>query len=196
MYEFTHFCCFPSWKSTKRWRLNSDFLSNWTFVSASEVYFSIPTGQSCSERVRLLWGFPPGLHAGISRFCPGWRGGRAPGAPRWNPPGPLRPNTPARLRSRTRTGRPRLQDNPMSKAEGGKSFFMNRWPLLTFDVVGPAAELQSEDVVDGSAGVQRVGVLVVADESVLSSEDQHGSVDELQGELLVFTWDTTQTTTL
>jgi len=61
-------------------------------------------------------------------------------------------------------------------------------PPLTFDMVRPVTELQGEDVVDRSAAVQQVGVLVVADESVLSSQDQYGPVDELQGELLVLTW--------
>lgn len=55
-------------------------------------------------------------------------------------------------------------------------------------MVGPVAELQSEDVVDGPVGVQRVGVPVVADEPVLASENQHGSVDQLQGEQLIVTW--------
>lgn len=57
--------------------------------------------------------------------------------------------------------------------------------MLTFNVVGPITELQGENVIDGSAGVQRVGVPVVADESVLSSQDQHGPVDQFQSELLV-----------
>lgn len=49
--------------------------------------------------------------------------------------------------------------------------------ILTFNIVRPVVELQGEDVVDGSAGVQRVGVLVVADESIVPSQDQHGPVD-------------------
>lgn len=55
----------------------------------------------------------------------------------------------------------------------------------TFNVVGAVAELQAENVVNGSAGVQSVGVLVVADEAVLPSEDQRGPVDQFQTELLV-----------
>lgn len=54
-------------------------------------------------------------------------------------------------------------------------------------MVGPITELQGENVVDGSAGIQRVGVLVVADKTVLSSQDQHGPVDQFQSELLVLT---------
>lgn len=57
--------------------------------------------------------------------------------------------------------------------------------VLTFDVVGAVAEMQSEDVVDGAVGVQRVGALVVAHEAILPPEDQDGPVDELQQELLV-----------
>lgn len=54
-------------------------------------------------------------------------------------------------------------------------------------MVGPIAELQGENVIDRSAGIQRVGVFVVADETVLSSQYQHGPVDQFQGELLVLT---------
>lgn len=57
----------------------------------------------------------------------------------------------------------------------------------TFDVVGPVAELKREDVVDGAVGVQGVGALVVADVSVVAPQDQNGSVDQLQHELLVLT---------
>lgn len=60
--------------------------------------------------------------------------------------------------------------------------------ILTFNMVGPVTKLQGENVIDRSAGVQCVGVPVVADESVLSSQDQHGSVDQFQSELLVLTW--------
>lgn len=56
---------------------------------------------------------------------------------------------------------------------------------LTFNVVRPIAKMQCENVVDRSAAVQCVRVLVVADESVLSSQDQHGSVDQFQSELFV-----------
>lgn len=56
---------------------------------------------------------------------------------------------------------------------------------LTSDVVSPVAELQAEDVVDGPAAVQQVGVLVVTDEAVLSSQDQHRPVDQFQRQLLV-----------
>lgn len=59
---------------------------------------------------------------------------------------------------------------------------------LTFNVIGSAAVLQGEDVVDWSAGVQCVGVPVVADEAVVPSQDQHGPVDQFQSELLVLTW--------
>lgn len=57
--------------------------------------------------------------------------------------------------------------------------------ILTFNMVGAITELQGENVIDRSAGVQCVGVLVVADESVVSSQDQHGSVDQFQSELFV-----------
>lgn len=56
-------------------------------------------------------------------------------------------------------------------------------------MVGPITELQGENVIDGSAGIQCVGVLVVADEAVLSSQDQHRSVDQFQSELLILTWE-------
>lgn len=55
-------------------------------------------------------------------------------------------------------------------------------------MVGPVAELQAENVVDGSAGVQRVGFPVVADEAVLPPQDQHGPVEEFQSEPFVLTW--------
>lgn len=55
-------------------------------------------------------------------------------------------------------------------------------------MVGPVAELQAEDVINGSAGVQRVGRPVVADEAVLPPQDQHGPVDEFQSEPFVLTW--------
>lgn len=58
----------------------------------------------------------------------------------------------------------------------------------TFNVVGPITKLQSEDVIDGPVGVQRVGVPVVADESMLASQNQHGSVDQFQSEQFVVTW--------
>lgn len=57
----------------------------------------------------------------------------------------------------------------------------------TFNVVGPITKLQSEDVIDGPVGVQRVGVPVVADESMLASQNQHGSVDQFQSEQFVVT---------
>lgn len=60
--------------------------------------------------------------------------------------------------------------------------------VCTLDVVRPVTEAQGEDVVDGSAGVQCVGALVVADVAVLPFEDQHRSVDQLQVELLVLAW--------
>lgn len=59
---------------------------------------------------------------------------------------------------------------------------------LTFNVVGTVAELQAEDVINGSAGVQRVGFPVVADEAVLPPQDQHGPVDEFQSEPFVLAW--------
>lgn len=59
---------------------------------------------------------------------------------------------------------------------------------LTFNVIGPVTELQGKNVIDWSAGVQRVGVPVVADESILPSQDQHGSVDQFQGEQFILTW--------
>lgn len=55
-------------------------------------------------------------------------------------------------------------------------------------MVGPITELQSEDVIDGPVGVQRVGVPVVADESMLASQNQHGSVDQFQSEQFIVTW--------
>lgn len=76
--------------------------------------------------------------------------------------------------------------NKEEEEAGMKSiWFVRGGGLLTFDVVRPVTELQGENVVDRSAAVQEVGVLVAADESVLSSQDQHGPVDQLQGELLV-----------
>lgn len=58
----------------------------------------------------------------------------------------------------------------------------------TFNVVGPVAELQAEYVINGPAGVQRVGCPVVADEAVLPPQDQHGPVDEFQSEPFVLPW--------
>lgn len=58
---------------------------------------------------------------------------------------------------------------------------------LTFDVVGAITELQSKDVIDGSVGVQCVGVPMVADESMLPSQNQHGSVDQLQTQQIILT---------
>lgn len=58
---------------------------------------------------------------------------------------------------------------------------------LTLYVVGAVAEDQREDVVDRPIGVQSVGVLVVADEAVLSAQDQHGPVNELHQEQFVIT---------
>lgn len=60
--------------------------------------------------------------------------------------------------------------------------------VLTFNMVGSIAELHSENVIDRSAGIQRVRVSVVADESILSSKDKHGSVDEFQSELFIIPW--------
>lgn len=57
-----------------------------------------------------------------------------------------------------------------------------------FNVVGPIAEQQSEDVVDGPVGVQRVGVPVVADEPMLASQNQHGPVDQFQRQQFIVTW--------
>lgn len=54
-------------------------------------------------------------------------------------------------------------------------------------MIRPITELQVENVIDGSAGIQCVGVLVVADKTILSSEDQHGPVDQFQSELFVLT---------
>lgn len=54
-------------------------------------------------------------------------------------------------------------------------------------MVGPITEVQSEDVIVGPVGIQRVGVPVVADESMLASENQHGSVDEFQSEQFILT---------
>lgn len=58
---------------------------------------------------------------------------------------------------------------------------------LTLYVVGAVVEDQREDVVDRPIGVQSVGVLVVADEAVLSAQDQHGPVNELHQEQFVIT---------
>lgn len=52
-------------------------------------------------------------------------------------------------------------------------------------MVGPITEVQSEDVIDGPVGIQRVGVPVVADESMLASQNQHGSVDQFHSEQFV-----------
>lgn len=57
--------------------------------------------------------------------------------------------------------------------------------LLTFNMIRPITELQGEDVIDRSAAVQRIGAPVVADEAVLSSQDQHGTVNQFQSELFV-----------
>lgn len=54
-------------------------------------------------------------------------------------------------------------------------------------MVGAIIELQSEDVIDGSVGIQRVGVPVAADESMLPSQDQHGSVDQFHSEQFILT---------
>lgn len=59
--------------------------------------------------------------------------------------------------------------------------------MLTFNMVGPVTEQQGENVIDRSAGVECVGVPVMADEAVLSSQDQHGSVDQFQNELFILT---------
>lgn len=59
---------------------------------------------------------------------------------------------------------------------------------VTFNVVGPVAELQAENVINGPAGIQCVGLPVVADEAVLPPQDQHGPVDEFQSEPFVLTW--------
>lgn len=74
-----------------------------------------------------------------------------------------------------------VKDNPMSQ----KSVLSGR--VLTSNVVGPFAELKGENVIDRSAGIQRVGVPVVADEAVLPPQDQHGSVDQFQSEQLILT---------
>lgn len=158
-----------------------------------------PTGLSCSGWVRLPSACLPGLLAGICRSCHGWRGDRAPQAPERNPQGPHRPSTPARRCSRTRTGYPHLQDlkgkykksdrvalcstaldvlsllkrrfvsEVGAEKEQGLNQSCHSGYTLTFNMVGPITELQGENVIDRSAGVQCVGVLVVADESVLSS---------------------------
>lgn len=54
-------------------------------------------------------------------------------------------------------------------------------------MVGPITEVQGENVIDWSAGVQCIGVPVVADESILPSQNQHGAVDQFQSELFVLT---------
>lgn len=54
-------------------------------------------------------------------------------------------------------------------------------------MVGAITELQSKDVIDGSVGVQRVSVPVVADESMLPSQNQHGSVDQFQTQQIILT---------
>lgn len=86
-------------------------------------------------------------------------------------------------------------------AVGGTDLFQNWKPKkkrlnqsvgrahnMTFNVVGAVAELQAKNVINWSAGVQRVGVPVVADESILPPQDQHGPVDQFQSEPLVLTW--------
>lgn len=52
-------------------------------------------------------------------------------------------------------------------------------------MVGPVTELKGENIIDRSTGIQCVGVLVVADEAVLSSEDQHRSIDQFQSQLFI-----------
>lgn len=67
--------------------------------------------------------------------------------------------------------------------------FISSPNILTFNYVGAVVEDQGENVVDGSVGVQGVGVLVVAHKAVLAAQDQHGPVDELHQEQLVVTCD-------
>lgn len=59
----------------------------------------------------------------------------------------------------------------------------SRWP--TFEGIRSVVELQLEDVIGGSVGVQsRRSGLASPDEAVLSAEDDDWTVDELHQELL------------
>lgn len=71
--------------------------------------FNTPTGLSCSNWVRHPSACLPGLHAGISHSCHGWRGDRAPEVPGRNPQAPHHPSTPPQHCSHTNIGHPHLQ---------------------------------------------------------------------------------------
>lgn len=70
-----------------------------------------------------------------------------------------------------------------------KSHHTSPWgQTLTLYVVGAVVEDQPEDVVDRAVGDQSVGVLVVAHESVLTAQDQHGPVYQLHQEQFVIAY--------
>lgn len=162
--------------------------------------FNIPKELSCSDRVHPPLTCHLDLRADIFHFCHGWPGGRVLAAPERNSPAPPHQNTPVQRCSHTSTDRPHLQSSQVTQSDCcGPSEALD-WILFsfkeakksaykpTFNVVSPIAELQSEDVIDGPVGVQRVGVPVVADESMLASQNQHGSVDQFQSEQFIVTW--------
>ncbi len=59
---------------------------------------------------------------------------------------------------------------------------------LTFNVVCAVIELQCKYVIDWTIGIQCIRVLVMANITILSPQDQHGPIDQLQNQLLVLTW--------
>lgn len=54
----------------------------------------------------------------------------------------------------------------------------------TFDVVGTVIELQLEDIIAGAVGIQGARDLAAADEAMLPTEHNDGTVDELHEEEL------------
>lgn len=58
---------------------------------------------------------------------------------------------------------------------------------LTFNVVCAVIELQCKYVIDWTIGVECIRVLVVANITILSPQDQNGPIDQLQNQLLILT---------
>ncbi len=58
----------------------------------------------------------------------------------------------------------------------------------TSQAIGSISELQAKDIIWWAVGVQGAGHLPAANEAVLPSQNNEGSVDELHQELLGLTW--------
>ncbi len=58
----------------------------------------------------------------------------------------------------------------------------------TSQAIGSISELQAKDIIWWAVGVQGAGHLPAANEAVLPSQNDEGSVDELHQELLGLTW--------